>query len=43
MLVSIELLDMSFEKTIQMESHHLAEQETKNIFDQLEYIAIRKY
>lgn len=40
-LVSIDLLDISFEKNIRMESHHLAEQETKNVFDQLEYIAIR--
>lgn len=37
LVVFIELLDISFEKNIQMESHHLTKEETKNVFDQLEY------
>ena len=40
LVVSIELLDISFEKNIRIESHHLAE-ETGNVFDQLEYTSIK--
>lgn len=35
--VSIELLDINFKKNFQEESHHLAEEETKNVFDQPGY------
>lgn len=41
LVVSTGLLDISFEKNFQMESHHLAEEKTKNVFDQLEYTDVK--
>lgn len=37
LVVSIEPLDISLERNFQMESHLLAEKETKNVIDQQKY------